>query len=735
MTRGRHRAVPDRRLVRLGRLTARHPWRFVVAWALLTVAAFAVAVGGVTGESLFGRLSSGNLVVPGEAENARQIMQAAGPQAQTVMFEASNADMRSPAVAKAATESAAKISAIDGVATSVNPFVFPAGLSDPRAAALLGDQDRDSGRFLVVTTLDSNLDDDAAERVEAQVVQAYGALGDTLGGATGAVGSGQLLFSEITDQIEVDLRTGEGIALPLSFALMVVVFGGFIAAGMPIAGAIASIGGGLAALYAFTYAIDLDASVVNVVTLLGLALCIDYGLLVVSRAREELRAIAQGRPAKELTDDEMETAIGRTVGTAGRTVLFSGLTVAISLGGLLVFQSQIMRAIGAAGMSVVLIALLVGLSLVPSLGKLGAHRLLRKGTEVAPDEGVFSRLAERVQRRPWAVASASVAVLVLLALPTLSMRLTSSGHELLPVGSSQRDFFDVLAEHYPALSDPAATVVAETSPEAATTWADSTVRDIAHVTSTSVRQLDPTHVAVSVRTDGQPLDDGARAVVDQLRSSRPSFPTLVGGQAAALADFVDALWARAPYAIAAVVIATFVLMFLMTGSVVLPVKALIINVLSLGASLGIATWVFQNGHFESLLGFTSTGALESMIPPLVLAFGFGLSMDYELFLLSRVAELYHAGVPNQRAVVLGLQRSGRIITSAALLVVIVFAGFAAGKMLIIKQTGLALAVAVLLDATIVRMLLVPATMTILGHWNWWAPAPLRRWHAAHALTE
>ena len=721
--------------MRLGRLTARHPWRFVVAWAILTVAAFAVAVGGVTGESLFGRLSSGNLVVPGEAESARQIIQAAGPQAQTVMFEVSNVDMRSPAVAKAAAESAAKISAIDGVATSVNPFVFPAGLSDPRAAALLGDQDRDSGRFLVVTTLDSGLDDDAAERVEAQVVQAYGTLGDALGGATGAVGSGQLLFSEITDQIEVDLRTGEGIALPLSFALMVVVFGGFIAAGMPIAGAIASIGGGLAALYVFSYAIDLDAAVVNVVTLLGLALCIDYGLLVVSRAREELRAIAQGRPASALTDDEIETAIGRTVGSAGRTVFFSGLIVAISLGGLLVFDSQIMRAIGAAGMSVVLIALLVGVSLVPSLVRLGARRLLRKGTEVAPDQGVFSRLAEGVQRRPWVVAVASVAVLVVLALPTLSMHLTSSGHQLLPVGSSQRDFFDVLAQHYPALSDPAATVVAEASPAEATTWADTTVRAIPHVTSTSVRQLDPTHVAVSVRTDGQPLDDQARAVVEALRSGRPSFPTLVGGQAAALADFVAALWARAPYAIAAVVVATFVLMFLMTGSVVLPVKALIINVLSLGASLGIATWVFQNGHLESLLGFTSTGALESMIPPLVLAFGFGLSMDYELFLLSRVAELYHAGVPNDRAVVLGLQRSGRIITSAALLVVIVFAGFAAGKMLIIKQTGLALAVAVLLDATIVRMLLVPATMTILGQWNWWAPTPLRRWHAAHALTE
>jgi RND superfamily putative drug exporter len=586
-----------------------------------------------------------------------------------------------------------------------------------------------------VTTIDPGLDSEAAEQAEAQVLDVYEEFAASLPDATTAVGSGSLLVEEITGQVEVDLRAGEGIALPLSFVLMVFVFGGFVAAGMPILGAIASIGGGLAALYGFSYVLDLDAAVVNVVTLLGLALCIDYGLLIVSRAREELRAIAQGRPAADLTDAEIEEALARTVGTAGRTVFFSGLTVAISLAGLLVFEAPIMRAIGAAGMSVVLIAMLVGLSLVPSLVKVGAHRLLRKGTETAPDEGVFSRLARWVQRVPWLVAGACVAVLVLLALPTLSMRLTSSGHELMPIGTSQRDFFDTLAEHYPALAAPSATVVAQTSLAQASEWAESVAAGLPGVTSTSVRQLDPSHVAVSVRTDGGPLDDEARAVVDTLRTERPSFPSWVGGQAASLADFTSSIAARAPYAIAAVVLATLVLMFLMTGSVVLPVKALVINVLSLGAALGVATWVFQQGHFENLLGFTSTGALESLIPPLVLAFGFGLSMDYELFLISRIAELYHAGVPNNRAVELGLQRSGRIITSAALLVVIVFAGFIAGKMLIIKQTGLALTTAILLDASIVRMLLVPATMTILGNWNWWAPAPLRRWHAGHGFAE
>jgi RND superfamily putative drug exporter len=192
---------------------------------------------------------------------------------------------------------------------------------------------------------------------------------------------------------------------------------------------------------------------------------------------------------------------------------------------------------------------------------------------------------------------------------------------------------------------------------------------------------------------------------------------------------------RALYAVGLVVLGTFVLLFLMTGSVVIPVKALLLNVVSLGAALGVVAWVFEQGHLEGLLNFSSVGAVESMVPFLVLAFGFGLSMDYEVFLLSRITEFHRAGYENDRAVSLGLQRTGRIITSAALLIVIVFGGFIAGDILIIKEMGLALVAAVVIDATLVRMLLVPATMTLLGRWNWWAPAPLRRLHARFGITE
>ncbi|MEI2731387.1 MAG: MMPL family transporter [Dermatophilaceae bacterium] len=731
---GKHRLHRDRRLTRLGRATARHPWRFVLAWILVTGSAFVVAVLGVGGDSLFSRLHSTGPSVAGEAQTAEDLLERAAPSAPTVMLQVTGVDLRSPQVATAAVAAVRSAMAIPGVASSVDPYVVPGGPSSAQASAFVGGGSLDSGRFLVVTTLNSGLGADRAS-VERRVVEVYADLGRALPQASTAIGSATLLVAEITDQIELDLRSGEGIALPLSFVLMVVVFGGFVAAGMPVVGAIASIGGALAALYGFSFVMDLDASVVNVVTLLGLGLCIDYGLLVVSRMREELRAIAQGRPAAELTDAEIAQALSATVGSAGRTVLFSGLTVAIALSGLLVFQAGIIRAIGAAGVSVVLIAMLVALTLVPALCKLGAHRILGKGTETAPAEGVFSRLARVVRRAPWLVIVGGTAVLVVLALPTLSMRMTSSGHQLMPIGSSQRDFFDGLAADYPQLAPPSARVVATTTVETATAWTHAVVDGIPGVSATSVRQLDPDHVAVSIRTAGPPLGDTARDLVARLRTDRPDFPTFVAGEAAALDDFTRSLARSAPYAVAAVVLGTFLLMYLMTGSVVLPTKALLLNVVSLGASLGIATWIFQNGHLEGVLGFTSVGGVEAMIPPLVLAFGFGLSMDYELFLISRIAELYHAGEPNDRAVEVGLQRSGRIITSAALLVVVVFSGFVAGKLLIIKETGLALAVAVLLDASIVRMLLVPATMTVLGRWNWWAPGPLRRWHTAHGVTE
>jgi RND superfamily putative drug exporter len=428
-------------------------------------------------------------------------------------------------------------------------------------------------------------------------------------------------------------------------------------------------------------------------------------------------------------------------------VLYSALIVGISLSGLLFLQPSILRALGAAGVSAVDVALLVALTFVPAMIGLAGHRLAEPGLptrvpglhallarlgDVAPPVGVFSRLAARVQRRPWWVALAVVAVLLGLAAPALSLRMTSSGTELLPEGADQRTFFTQLDQRYPAIADPEVTVVARADLPRVQGWAGQ-VASVPGVASVAPpEQLDGL-VVLGVHVDRDTAGQTATRVVQHLRSDRPDFPIWVLGQAAGEIDYGTAIAHRAPIAAGVVVLATFVLLFLMTGSVLVPLKALVMNVVSLGASLGVLVLIFQDGHLESLLGFTSTGAIESTIPPLVLAFGFGLAMDYEVFLLSRIKEEHDASGDNDLAVMRGLQRSGRIITSAALLVVIVFAGLIAGQLLVVKQTGVALAAAVAIDATLVRMLLVPATMTLLGEWNWWAPPPLRRLHARFGL--
>jgi RND superfamily putative drug exporter len=599
----------------------------------------------------------------------------------------------------------------------------------------------------VSVTLEADLpgavEDAALDAVQSRLDELGAEITALVPGSSAQVGGGTLLITAITGQVEKDLVKGELIALPISLLVMVLVFGGFVAAGMPIMGAIASIGGALASLLAFSYFIDLDASVVNVVTVMGLGLCIDYGLLIVSRYREELRKRLEVRTTRS-TRPAQTDALVATMGTAGRTVLFSAITVAISLSGLMLFQAEIFRAIGAAGVSVVVVALLVALTLVPALLTLAGARMLKPGVmskvpvlkrlvnklgDVAPEEGFFSRLARWTQRRPWLVAIGVLAVLGLLAVPALRLEMRSSGEQLLPPGSPDRVFFDTLAEQYPSFGIPSVQVVGQTEPANMTDLA----QDIAELPGvelvTPPRPVGADHAVISVfMTDPDPGNPQARDVVNQVRDNRPDYPIWVTGQTAHLMDFTHAIGQQAPSAIAVVIVATFVLLFLLTGSILVPIKALLINVVSLGASLGVLVLIFQDGRFESFLNFESVGGIEAIIPILVVALGFGLAMDYEMFLLSRIKEFKDKGLTNNEAVVAGLQRSGRIITSAALIVVLVFGGFALGDLLVIKETGIALAVAVAIDATLVRCLLVPATMTLLGEWNWWAPKPLRRLH-------
>lgn len=721
----------------------RHPLTVVVMWALLSACALALALGGVTGKGLFDDLTSGEITAPGEASEARDLMIEGGGAdfaSDTLVVEGSPAT--NLLVRRQVGLAIERILELDGVASVVNPLVTEDGVTDPRVAPLVRDEGDDRYGFVTVVEYEDDLTDAELATLQREVSIQLDEVVTGSQATQSSRGSVQMLVDEIVDQVSTDLTVGEGLALPATFVVMVLIFGGFLAAGIPLLGAIASIAGALATLWGFSHVIDLDATVVNIVTVLGLGLCIDYGLLVVSRFREEISEMLDGTPLGrgEHSRSLVVEATGRTLDRAGRTVIFSAVTVAIALSGLFFFPATFMRASGAAGVSVVVLCLAVATTLVPALCALFARRLLTRGTERSQDEGVFSRLATVVQKGPWVVIALVLAALVAMALPATRMEVTSSGTELLPVGSDQRTFFAMLADDYPELAAPDVQVVTTADEGEVRAWAEGAATELPHVESAEVTEIGPaddgaTVRTVDLRTGAGALGDGTRDLVSHLRSDPPPFDGLVGGQAAGLADFTDSLAERAPWAIGTVVLATFVLLFLMTGSVVVPIKALLMNIVSLGASIGVLVWVFQDGHLSGVLGFDSVGAVEVSIPVLVLAFGFGLSMDYEVFLLSRIVELHERGFGTNDAVRLGLQRSGRIITSAALLMVIVFSGFVLAQVLAVKQTGVALVVAIIIDATLVRMLLVPATMSVLGEWNWWAPRWMKSLHARVGVTE
>lgn len=738
----------------LGRSLARRPRRALALWLVVTLLGVAVALVGVTGENLFERLESGDTPVAGsQSTEGNEILATQDTTGESVTMIVSGVDLADPGLATTMAGVNASVSEVTGVASVIDPFILPDGLQSPAAAPLLT---QGGDGFIVVTELAASLTEDESAGVMDEVVEALRAAGGTIAAvqpeAETLVGSTSLIVDAITDQVQQDLQTGEAVALPVALVIMVLVFGGFLAAAMPMAGAIASIGAGLGVLYALSFALDVDASVVNVVTLVSIGLSIDYGLLIVSRFREELAAATGGEATtsrRRRAESPATQALVRTMATAGRTVAFSALTIAISIAGLMVFRPEILRAIGAAGLAIVLIAVGTALTLVPALLMLTGTRLARPGVlakvrplrkvlattaDVETDEGVFSRLAVRVQRHPWIVLVSSVVVLVVLALPVASLHMRNSGIELLPASAPQREFVRELAAEYPDAAGSDLVIVTQTTLEAATAWT-ATLAGVSGVEAVEGPTALGSYAVIGVDAAGtDPGGPEASALVRELRTLDPGFEYWVTGQAAGQVDFTDALTERAPLAVTVVVLATFVLLFLMTGSVVVPIKALLTNALSLAASMGVLVWAFQYGHLEGLLGFESTGGIETYVVALVIAFAFGLAMDYEVFLLARIKELYDSGLDNDAAVRVGMQRSGRIITSAAAIIVVVFAGFVFGDLLVIKEVGFALAFAVLLDATLVRLLLVPATMTLLGRWNWWAPAPLRRLHERFALT-
>ncbi len=433
---------------------------------------------------------------------------------------------------------------------------------------------------------------------------------------------------------------------------------------------------------------------------------------------------------------DVEDAVVATVSSAGTTVVFSALTVAVAMSGLFVFGVPLLSSFGIAGLAVVLLSMAAAVTLLPATLAATGRRI--SATVPTPDvEGRFFRLARWVQRRPVVVAAATSAVLLLLGIPFLSARFENGDARTLPRSSEVRATALTLAERFPARGTDPVTVIAgiDATDPVFVDWLDEVSSSSGVEGSSNRPGTPPGMTVVDIVPHGTSQGAEATALVEEIRGDPPGFAIEVGGPAAELADVKAKLSARLPIAALMVGLATLVLLFLMTGSVIVPIKAVVMNILSLGASFGAMVWIFQEGHLSGLLGFDSVGALDLWMPVLILIFAFGLSMDYEVFLLSRIKEVHDETGDNDLAVAVGLQRSGRIITSAAALIVVVFAGFAAGEVLAIKQLGVGLAIAVIVDATLVRTLLVPATMKLLGERNWWAPAPLRRFHDRYGLHE
>ena len=678
------------------------------------------------------------------------------------------------------------------------PFVEYNAMLDPQARELVA---KNGQGFVIVATMDLRVNGKAQKTPPEQfepdvrnVEKALGELGPTLKSALPKDAVQSDFRVRVTDAdlvndagiqtLKNDLVRSESIGIPLSFLIMAVVFGGFLAALLPLSGAMVAISTALAIMLGMTYLFEQQSFAVNVISVLGLGLSIDYGLLIVSRYHEELVRLRdlpedEWKPdfsgvKKPKTRERLEAlnprylrALEITLSTAGRTTFFSALTVAIASSGMIFFRPELLKSLGIAGSSTVLLAMIAALTLVSALMFMASARLekpsiltkipfLRRfmgnvepahvkhqvaqskdpdGTpEVDPEteNTFFYRISIAVTRKPWLSFIVSATVLVAACLPLATLNLRNSLFDMLPVHNEQRLLYEDLSVQVPRTGLPPVRIVAEdTTPEELDAWTEANLSDIKGIAQVfAASQLGDTKDSVAI-LDLETKDIGspqAERIVKEIRDKPHDFERYVIGQAANQIDFISSLAQGLPWVLSVLVIITIILLFLMTGSIVIPLQALVINTLSLMATLGISTLVFVDGFGVELLGAQKLPGLESYVVVMLMCFGFGLSMDYELFLLSRMKEVWDETGSARLSVIQGLTRSARIVTSAATILVFVFLAFVTGHMIVLKQVGFILALAVAFDATIVRMVLVPSVMALFGRVNWWAPRPLRRLH-------
>lgn len=703
-------------LAALARTATQRPRTVVLVWLLLLVLGLGL------GTRVFGDLTSSVEDVPGsESVVADERLAELTPDGDDFNAVVSGPSVGSPQIRAQVGDAVADVRKQPGVAQVPDPYTTRGLVA------------QDGKALLIPVTLKGGLDDDTEE-------ETLGDAADRLREITAgdvAVSGGPLLGEQMGGRAQEDVARAELITLPAVLIVLLLIFGGLRAAGLPLLVTVSGVAGAFLTLYGFSQFTEISVYAVQIVTMLGLGLAVDYALLMVIRFREE-----RGK------SDDVARAVHATVARAGRTVLFSGLTVAISLSGLVWFPSPFLRSMGLAAGAVVVVDMLAALTLLPALlalfggkiaparGKSRTHKGVwwRPQSGAAPEPGAFfARLALFSARRPVAVTATVVAALTLLALPAFGMRINIGDARQLPHDTEARQLYEAVREHYPAGADtdPVQVLIGA----GADPGCEDKIRALPGIRAADRERLSDGTVLLELTPAGSVDGPTATRLVERVRDLRGDEPIQVTGNAASLVDFRSMLAERAPWAVLTVLAALFGLLFAFTGSLLLPLRTLATTLLSLGAALGVVVWVFQDGHLAGLLGGEGLGALSLTAPPLIIAIAFGLAMDYELFILSRMRETWLETGDHRTATVEGLRRSGRVVSCAALLLAIVFGGFMTGGFSPILQIGLGLTLAVLIDATLVRMFLVPATMTLLGHRAWWAPRRLRTFHRRYGLRE
>ena len=533
--------------------------------------------------------------------------------------------------------------------------------------------------------------------------------------------------SAINDKISKDLALAETISIPLTFLLLVFVFGGLISSATPLIVGVSAILGSMAIIYLISLFTGVSIFALNLITGMGLGLGIDYALLMVNRFREELH---EGK--------SVEDAIVNTVKTAGKTVFYSGITVIITLASLTFFPLMFLKSFGYAGISVVAMAIFAALIPFPAILALIGQRIdkyvVRKSAITPKSDGRWAQTARFVMRRPIAVVVLSLTILAVIAAPIKNIVFSQADARVLPASSQTAIASAMAIADFPGQeANPVEVIIPNGIGKQSEIAAyEEQIAKVPGIVRVSPVQIAGNAVRFSAVHSMSPRTNEAQAMIEAIRKLPAPAGTLVGGVAADYTDTQGGIAKTLPWALGWIAIGVLILLFMFTGSIILPIKAVLLNVLSLGAMMGALTWIFIDGHLGWLVGsFTNTHTIDTSMVLLISVVTFGLSMDYEVFLLSRIKEEHEAGMKNVDAVATGLQRSARIITAAALLLAVVFATFVTSGVTNIKMLGFGVAFAIILDATLIRGLLVPALMRLFGERNWWAPKALKRFTVSH----